>query len=78
MTCLEIIAIIVVSSIALMMNVCVIGGVVERICAKHISTKTELATKVWDKELEYVDRIFDKYMTRIEGLFEKPKKSADD
>lgn len=74
MSCLEIVVLILVAGFVSLIEICAIMTCVGKVFDAKMKTKVELEVKIWEKEMEYLDKMFDKYMTRIEKLFEKEKK----
>jgi len=74
MSCWEIVIMILVCGIVSMMEICVVMAAVSRMIDAKTKAKIDLTTSVFRNEMDYVDRVFDKYMTRIEKLVEKNSK----
>jgi len=71
MACWEIILVILVAGLTLMLGVTVVMSNVSRLIDAKTKSRVELQTNLFKLELEYVDRVFDKYMTRIEKMIDK-------
>lgn len=67
----EVVILILVAGVVLMMvSLALMAGISRMIDAKTES-RIKLTTTLWKQEMEYVDRVFDKYMTRIEKMIDK-------
>ena len=73
MSCLEIVVLILVGGFVSLIEIAAIMICAGKMFDAKMRTKVELEMKIWDKEMEYIDKMFDRYMTRIEKLFEKEK-----
>ena len=71
MTCLEIAILILVVGFESMIEICVIMAGVSRMMDAKTEAKIKLTTSLWKNEMEYIDKLFDKYMTRIEKMIDK-------
>lgn len=71
MTCLEIAILILVVGFVSMIEICVIMAGVSRMVDAKTEAKIKLTTSLWKNEMEYIDKLFDKYMTRIEDMINK-------
>lgn len=74
MTCLEIcICIIIFGFVSMIEVLAIMAGVSKMIDAKA-KARIEITTNLWKNECEYIDKLFDKYMTRIEQMVDKVSK----
>lgn len=67
----EIIAVILVSTISFGFVGIVIAGCVSKIIDVKADARINTTTALFRNECEYIDKIFDKYMTRIENMINK-------
>ena len=71
MTCFELVILILVVGLVSMIEICVILGGVSRMIDAKTDAKIKLTTSIFENELKYMDKLFDKYFTRIEQMVDK-------
>lgn len=71
MNCLEISILILVVGIVSMIEICTILAGVSRMIDAKTKAKIDLTTSVFKMEMQYIDKLFDKYMDRIEKMIDK-------
>ena len=70
MTIWEIVILILVGGIVLMLEACAIMGAVGKMIDMKTKAQIELTTNLFKQETEYIDHLFDKYMSRIEKMID--------
>ena len=71
MTCMEIVILILVSGFVVMLGGCVTVAAISRMIDVKTKARIELTTTLFKNEMDYLDKLFDKYMTRIEKMVDK-------
>ena len=71
MTCLEMVILTFVIGMVAMVGICVIVGAISKLIDVKTKSRIELATAIFKNEMEYLDRYFDKYLTRLEEFLTK-------
>ncbi|MDT3388637.1 MAG: hypothetical protein LIR46_12895 [Bacteroidota bacterium] len=71
MTCLEWIAIILVIGFVSMIWTCIVSICLGKVVEKKMETYVQLEIQVFDKEMERLDKTFDKLINSVKELFEK-------
>lgn len=71
MTFLEIVILILLAAFVSMIEIVVIMACVSHMIDAKAKAKISIMTNVWKNECEYIDKLFDKYMTRIEKMVDK-------
>ena len=71
MTCLEMVILTFVIGLVAMVGICVIVGAISKLIDVKTKSRIELATAIFKNEMEYMDKLFDKYFTRIEEMVDK-------
>ena len=78
MGCLEWSVLILVAGFVSMIEICAIMICIGKVFDTKMKAKAEIEIKLWEKEMEYIDKVFDKYMTRIEQvIIGKNKKDTE-
>ena len=70
MTVWEIVILILVGAMVSMVEVCVILAAVSKMIDAKTDAKIKLATGLFRNEMEYIDKLFDKYMKEIGDMVE--------
>ena len=71
MTCLEVVILTIVIGLVAMVGICVLAGAISKLIDVKTKSRIELATAIFKNEMEYLDRYFDKYLTRLEEFLTK-------
>lgn len=67
----ELMILILVASLVSMVEICVILAAVSKMIDAKTDAKIKLTTSLFRNEMDYVDKIFDKYMKQISEMVDK-------
>ena len=67
----ELVILITVASLVSMIEICVILAAVSKMIDAKTDAKIKLTTAVFKNEMEYVEKLFDKYMDRIGQMIDR-------
>ncbi len=71
MTCWELTVLIIIIGVVSMIETLAIMAGISRMVDAKAKAKVEVTTALFRNEMDYLDKLFDKYMTRIENMVDK-------
>lgn len=71
MTFWELIILILVAGLVSMMEICVILAAISRMIDAKTDAKIKMTTTLFKNEMDYIDKLFDKYMKQIGEMIDK-------
>ena len=71
MTCWELTILIIIIGVVSMIETLAIMAGISRMVDAKAKARVEVTTALFKNEMEYLDKLFDKYMTRIENMVDK-------
>lgn len=73
MSCLELVVLILVIGFVSMIEICAITVCVGKTLDAKMKARTEMELKIFDKEMEYFDKVLTKFVDGLSDIFKKER-----